>query len=431
MSSLPPPPGTTGPSGTSADLLKVLHEVTALGDGTMEERFTRALQQAAHALGMDTGAIGRVKHGELGGRWVHPAGGPILPGQTVRLTDAYASLVYALDRTVTLQHVGSSAHAQQPFYRRQRYEAYVGTIVLVSGHRYGVLDFLSSQPRQAEFTEEELAFVELLADWVGWTLERSHIGGRLRRSDDEIERMYHTLCHELKTPLTSMREFISILLDEIAGPLNAEQREYLEQVRSGTDALTRHLNDLIDVSRLDSGKLSCHPKPTDLVDALERAVSWYRRELQDTGLTLQTQAADRLPPAYVDPVRISQVIQNLLANAIRFTPAGGTISITIEPEASGRWIVVSLRDTGLGIAAEHLGRVFDRLYQVTDGEWGTQGGLGLGLHLARELIRLHGGEIWVESEVGKGSTFTFTVPAHGRPATPPAYTRARTDASAR
>ena len=399
------------PPAARVGLLRVLHEITSLGPAPNAECVPDAIARAATALGVTTGAVGRIEGDHYSSVWVHPDGGPVLPGQRVRVSDTYATLVLALDRTVAYAEIGTSPHRHQAFYRRQRFETYLGTEILVDGRRYGVLDFMDGSARQEPFDEMEIAFVELLADWVGWTLERGDIGHRLRRSDDEIQRMYHTLCHELKTPLTSMREFLSLVLDEIARPLRAEQREYLEEVRAGTDDLTRHVNDLIDVSRLDTGKLACHPKPTDITDVVGRAVGLYRRELDETGLHLDVHASGKLPLAIVDTVRISQVLRNLLANAIRFTPAGGTVRIDIRPDTTGKWIAISLRDTGLGIATEHLARVFDRLYQITEGEWATQGGLGLGLHLARELVRLHGGDIWVESDLGSGTTFTFTVPA--------------------
>jgi len=403
----------SAPLRASSDgLLRVLHEITSLGAAPIEECIPDALARAAAALGVSTGAVARIEGDRYASVWSHPDDGSVPAGQQVRISDTYATLVLALDRTVAYAEIGTSPHRQQAFYRRQGLETYIGTEILVGGRRYGVLEFHDRPTRSQDFDETEIAFVELFADWVGWTLERGDIGHRLRRSDDEIQRMYHTLCHELKTPLTSMREFLSILLDEIAGPVGPEQREYLEEIRAGTDDLTRHVNDLIDVSRLDTGKLACHPKPTDLGEVVERAVSLYRRELDETGLRLKVDAGSGLPLATVDSVRISQVLRNLLANAIRFTPAGGTVCIEMSPDTTGRWITISLRDTGLGIAAEHLARVFDRLYQVTEGEWATQGGLGLGLHLARELVRLHGGDIWVESEVGRGTTFTFTVPAH-------------------
>ncbi len=233
----------------------------------------------------------------------------------------------------------------------------------------------------------------------------------LRARNDEISRFYHHISHELKTPLTSAREFVAIVLDGLAGPLTDEQREYLEISKGSCDELVRHLNDLLDVTRLETGKLNLRVADHDLRAIVELAVKTMQPSAakSELGLTVSVPADACLTS--VDESRVRQVLTNIIGNAIKFTDAGGTIEVRLEHEDSG-W-GVSISDTGRGIPEEHHAHIFDRLYQVAD-EDGFIGGMGIGLNLCREITRLHGGEISITSEVDEGSCFTVSLPRRER-----------------
>jgi PAS domain S-box-containing protein len=237
----------------------------------------------------------------------------------------------------------------------------------------------------------------------------------LTRRSEEIQSFYHTLSHELKTPLTSAGEFVSIVMDGLAGTLNPTQMEYLGIARESCDQLRVCINDLLDVTRLDTGKMTLELKPVSLPALIHRVVTMMGPVAAGKNIQLSPELEPGLREILLDEHRITQVITNLLNNALKFTPDGGTIRLKVgEDQARPDWVRVSLTDTGRGIAQDHLDRIFDRLYQIKDGDAATGQGIGLGLYICQELVDLHGGHISVESELGKGSTFTFALPRSHR-----------------
>ena len=235
----------------------------------------------------------------------------------------------------------------------------------------------------------------------------------LHRRNAELQSFYHILSHELKTPLTAAREFVSIVLDGLAGPLSETQREYLGLVKDSCDQITLGLNDLLDATRVDTGKLSIAPRPTPMAHVVSQAIAAMDLLARGKGIRVQQVMAPQLPDALIDERRIAQVLVNLLSNALKFTPAGGEITVSVSDDLQRpAEIRVSVSDTGRGIPPAELGQIFDQLYQVRRDDATVQGGLGLGLYISQEVVKLHGGEIWVESTVEKGSTFSFTVPQY-------------------
>jgi signal transduction histidine kinase len=231
----------------------------------------------------------------------------------------------------------------------------------------------------------------------------------------EITRFYHMASHELKTPLTSAREFTALLLDEVPGELNDEQRQFLRYIRESCDLLTRYINDMLDVTRLDTGKLSLRPKLCDPAILLEDMIAVMRKSCAARDLELVSAIPQTSAMVYADPQRLKQVVSNLLGNAIKFTPDGGRITLRVEPpHPRGNHVTISVEDTGVGISARCREKVFKRLYQVHAPDDDNAGccseGLGLGLSICKEIVLLHGGDISVESELGRGSTFKFTIP---------------------
>jgi PAS domain S-box-containing protein len=249
---------------------------------------------------------------------------------------------------------------------------------------------------------------------------RKHAEEQLKASFKEIAELntnirnfYHTLSHELKTPLTSAREFISIVIDGLAGPLNETQLEYLGVAKESCDQLRLYINDLLDVTRLETGKMRIEFHTLPLVALVERVVEMLAPAAAGKGVSLIGDCQPDLPAVPIDRQRILQVLTNLTTNAIKFTPVGGHIRLILsEAPADPGCLQVSVCDTGRGIPEDQLDLIFNRRYQANHNAQSadSQSGLGLGLYICQELVDLHGGRIWVESEIGKGSTFSFVVP---------------------
>jgi CheY-like chemotaxis protein/two-component sensor histidine kinase len=197
----------------------------------------------------------------------------------------------------------------------------------------------------------------------------------------------------------------------LAGPLNPTQLEYLGIAKESCDRLRLCIDDLFDSTRIETGKLRLELKRTSLGAVAQQATASIRPLADAKGIKLFCEAESGLPEAPVDEKRITQIITNLLNNALKFTPAGGKVVVRVSANpAEPSFLHVSVSDTGCGIARDQWDRIFDRLYQVKKGDGASAEGFGLGLYLCRELVRLHGGKIRVASEPGQGSTFSFTVP---------------------
>jgi two-component system, NtrC family, sensor histidine kinase KinB len=225
-----------------------------------------------------------------------------------------------------------------------------------------------------------------------------------------------TVSHQLKTPLTSLRMSIHLLLEEKVGALTEQQAELLMGAREDSERLVNILDNLLDLNRMESGKAHLTLESV-LPRALARdALEPYLAEAKEKGVSLVNDVPEELSEVMADKVRIQHAFANLLANALRFTAPGGTITIGAKPGPGS--VQFSVQDTGEGIPAEHVGRVFEQFYRVP-GQSETSG-VGLGLAIVKEIVQAHDGEVGVESETGKGSLFYFTLPAKKGP--PPVQT---------
>lgn len=227
----------------------------------------------------------------------------------------------------------------------------------------------------------------------------------LAAASQQRRQMVADIAHELRTPLTIIQGNLRAILDDVYPLTRAE----ISQIYEATLGLRRLVDDLRELSLADTGQLELHRQPLDLHTLLCREAELFRELATTQGVDLHIAPAPVLPLALADGERIAQVVRNLLSNALRYTPAGGAIAITSAPERHG--VLVSVSDTGSGIAPEDLPHVFERFYRGDRGRARTHGGSGLGLAIAERIIALHGGQIGVESEFGKGTRFWFWLPA--------------------
>ncbi|MCZ6680627.1 MAG: HAMP domain-containing sensor histidine kinase [Candidatus Poribacteria bacterium] len=212
--------------------------------------------------------------------------------------------------------------------------------------------------------------------------------------------------HELRTPLTSIRSFCDLLL--MFGDDDPETREeFLESIIESCDRLTNLINDVLDSSKMQAGKMGWNAKRIDLIEIIDSSVRVMTGMVQEKGLEIVNQFSAQSFIVEGDRDRLVQVVTNLINNAVKFTSTG---QITISAEHAHQRVKVSVADTGKGIAPEHQDMIFERFIQVTSQESGKPAGTGLGLAICREIVEHHGGEIWVDSELGRGSTFFFTLP---------------------
>jgi PAS domain S-box-containing protein len=251
-----------------------------------------------------------------------------------------------------------------------------------------------------------IGFLHLARD----VTEKKRYEQRLKELDKMKSAFVSNVSHELRTPLTAIKASADNMLDRLIGDLNGKQVGYLTRIKSNSDRLARLINDLLDLSTIEAGKIDLRPANLPLVTLVKEAAESLRPVAAEKLINLTVMSADPGIIAWADRDKVVQVLMNLIGNALKFTPTGGKVTIAVTKN-SAAWMQISVTDTGPGIPAEEVNKVFARFYQI--GQAGTQKtqGTGLGLAISKALVEMHGGKIWVESEAGKGSIFSFTLPA--------------------
>jgi signal transduction histidine kinase len=253
--------------------------------------------------------------------------------------------------------------------------------------------------------------------------ELGALAANVNHMNDELQRLYRELeavsrrkseflanmSHELRTPLNAILGFSQVLRERIFGDVNEKQAEYLDDIRSSGNHLLSLINDVLDLSKVEAGRMELEQAPFSLRETLERGVVMVRERASRHGISLTLEQAPGVDVVRGDERRVRQVVFNLLSNAVKFTPDGG--KIVVSSRRAGNEVEVSVEDTGPGIARDDQARVFREFQQTELGE--QHEGTGLGLALSRRLVELHGGRIWLESELGHGSRFVFTLPLGG------------------
>ncbi len=231
----------------------------------------------------------------------------------------------------------------------------------------------------------------------------------------EVDRMksefVSTVSHELRTPMTSIKGYADLMLMGAAGPMTDPQIRYLEVIKNNADRLRTLVDELLDISRIETGKTELDLRPMDVPQLVHRLLDEHLRgRMMNEGkkMSLSAELESGLPLVNADASRAHQILRNLLDNAFNYTPEGGFIKVIAQTVRG--YVAISVKDTGIGIAKENLSKIFDRFFRAEDTDIQQIPGTGLGLAIVRSLVEMHGGIIHVDSEIGKGSTFTFTLP---------------------
>ena len=331
-----------------------------------------------------------------------------------RLSTGLASMIVETPAMVLLDLNLPDSHGAET-YRKVLDEAPGVPIVVLSGQddeelavnavHQGVQDYLV----KGNFDSKQLARA------MRYAIERQGLLTSLdisRRQQLQFKNEFLShVSHELRTPLTCIHQFVSLMLDGLAGKLSPEQREHLETVFRSVNQLRAMITDLLEATRAESGKISIEPQCIVIGDVIRQAISMLHGTAQAKRIGLEAGLDIRIPLVYADSNRVLQVLTNLIGNAIKFTPPDGSVMVrAFLMEADPNVVHISIADTGRGINPEVKAMIFERLYQDPNSIDDSRKGLGLGLYISKELVRLHGGQIWVESQLSLGSTFTFTLP---------------------
>ncbi len=345
------------------------------------------------------------------------------PGRILKLQDSnsFEARVLKTKRPIAYP---VDASAEEELDRREFLRSLSGACLIAPlnarGESIGLVTLLDSDPTRM-FDHDEVSLCQGIANLMGNALENAELYRSLERRALALEEAYQELqeadrlkdeliqnvSHELRTPLAFISGYLDLLVNEEFGPLSREQKESMEVVIKKTQDLSHLVDDLLSIQRLEGDHMN--RKVVQLSHLAEAAIRAASVTAAQAGLELVRDFPDDLPLAYMDPQRINEVLDNLLSNAIKFSPSGGKIIVFIR-DADSAHLVVGVQDQGIGISTEHQERIWSRFYQVDGSTTRRFGGTGLGLAIVKGIIEAHGGEVWVESEPGKGSTFYFTVP---------------------
>ena len=338
-----------------------------------------------------------------------------LPGSEWQTTGgSLMSRIYEERQTIHLQDVTTD-----PVYERSKIvqQTQSRTCLAVPVTRKGEVlgGLILSRVTVRPFDEREIQVVETFADQAAIAIENVRLFNEIQEKSRALEvasrhksEFLANMSHELRTPLNAIIGFSEVMLERMFGELNERQEEYLKDILSSGRHLLTLINDILDLSKIEAGKMELERGSFSLRTALENGVTMIRERASRHEIALSLALGEGLDAVSGDERKVKQIVYNLLSNAVKFTPDGGRVDVSAE-QANGA-VQVTVRDTGIGIAPEDQQRIFEEFSQVGRDPERSREGTGLGLTLSKRYVELHGGKIWVESAPGQGSAFSFTLP---------------------
>src|SRR5438105_10680276 len=394
------------------DEVRAVNEVAdaVVGVTDAERIFARSLDRMVSLLGAEGGAIVIRED---------PPGAP--PGSGGRLS-APATVGLDAETAVTLaMRVLVRSEADADRIRLSSVQAgdlkFVAHVPLSArGRTIGLLSAYFRQQR--EVTDTQARALRTIARLVSVANENADLVSELRVNNLQLERANRlkseflaSVSHELRTPMNAIIGYTKLMLDGLDGDLTDQQIADLQRVAQAADNLLGLINGLLDLAKIEAGKMELNSEEVDIETVVEEVIELVRPQAEAKGLALEMDVPRALPAAFADRARVRQVLVNLAANAVKFTERG---SVTVAQASGDGWITLAVSDTGVGISQDALAYIFDEFRQADSSTTRRYGGTGLGLAISKRLVGLHGGRIWVDSAVGAGSTFRFTLPVRMR-----------------
>jgi signal transduction histidine kinase len=303
-------------------------------------------------------------------------------------------------------------------------DGFHGFVVAPLGGKDDLLGVVCLPFRRDQYMPESLLpTLSALCDQAALAVRNIQYNEELARKNDELTHLDElksdfmaTMSHELRTPLTSIIGYSDMMLSGMTGELNEKQTNFAESILQSGETLLGLINDILDLTKIEAGKLELNRETVDLRAALLGVLPVIKPRAQDKRIRISTFLPTDLLPVWADPGKLNQILLNLITNGVKYTHENGSVSVEARPQ--GEFVEIWVTDTGIGISKEDQERVFQRFTQVDSSATRSQGGTGLGLAITRELVELHGGTIRVQSKLGKGSSFIFTMPISKKPADP-------------
>ncbi len=274
----------------------------------------------------------------------------------------------------------------------------------------GVLSLESDNPQA--FSADDLTFAVRYASHAVLAIQNAQLFAAVKAANDAKSEFMNMTSHELKIPMTSIKGYTKLLAMVGKDTLSEQQLQFVQVINDNVDRMNHLVMELLDVSRIEAGRLRLAMENVSLAEVVRQVVQSVRTQIEEKHLQVQVSVPAELPPVWADHFRLVQVMTNLVSNAYKYTPDGGSIEIAAKTMDGGKRVSVWVKDTGYGISEEDQARLFEKFFRAGDQNIRDVPGTGLGLNITRSLIQLHGGEMWFTSKLGEGSTFGFNLPVH-------------------
>lgn len=336
------------------------------------------------------------------------------------LADPHFRLREALERgtPVRVRDMRSDPHTRHPdLFREQQLVSFLGLPLHAKGETLGVLALYTKV--EHAYTDEEVELFSTLAGQAAMAIYNARLHEQVKRQAAELEEANRMqadfaamIAHDLRSPLLNIVSVAGMMEDGLLGPINDEQKKWLGKIHANSHALVDMVSDFLDLSRLEAGHIDLAKTSVELKPLIETVVENYLPRCNEKNISLRCDVDSALRPINADPRRLGQVLNNLLGNAVKFTPASGTIEVGAR-QRGDKETLVWVKDNGVGIPPAEVATLFEKYRQGTSGKNSAQTGTGLGLVICKMIVEAHGGKIWTESAEGVGSTFSFSLPTTG------------------
>ncbi|MGK0188948.1 MAG: signal transduction histidine kinase/DNA-binding response OmpR family regulator [Verrucomicrobiales bacterium] len=405
------------------EALRGLYEITSGQHLDLHAKIAAFLEMGCKHFDLPIGILSQIVTGRYRVLQVHGGGDGIAQGDLFPLGNTYCAVTADKVEPISFVHAGKTDWETHPAYQSYGLEAYLGVRVNVEGTCFGTLNFSSPKPRRIDFSDADLRVVQLMAEWIGSELERERAHEQLRAAKEEAEKANDAkslslanMSHEIRTPMNGIIGVADLLT---TSNLDEKQKELLDIIRTSGDSLLEIINDILDLSKIESGKFELKEAPFSLYDCVERAIRQNAATASCKGIEIACLVEPDVDDGvHGDSVRLGQILVNLLSNSVKFTDEGEVVLHVRRQEMNSpesQSLIFEVTDTGIGISKVDQGILFENFTQVDPSPTRRFGGTGLGLAICRRLCNLMGGDIEVESTPGVGSTFRVSLEFRGAP----------------
>jgi signal transduction histidine kinase len=385
--------------------LRTLYEITTHKGEKLADQFRSALALGSKTLSTKIAVLSHIEKGKFTVEYCIVPDGGLKEGDVFDLEETYCDMTVKKDDVFSINEMKTDEHKAHVCYKKFALEAYIGVPVKVFGDLYGTLAFMAPNPHRPDFTDSDRDFVRLMGKWMSTSLER-----------EQIEKMksefVSVASHQLRTPLTGIKWFVDLMIRGKAGAVSAEQKDFLEQIHASNERMIALVEDLLNVSRIETGKkFEIKKVPADLISIIDSLATDLIGLAHKHEVTIQK--TDNVPNTLVTPIdayKIRQVFANLLSNAVKYSKSGGIVTVDYMNKPDTRSVVVVIKDTGLGIPEKQQGRMFEKFFRADNVQTKETDGTGLGLYIAKAIIEGHGGKIWFKSKENVGTSFFVELP---------------------